>query len=156
MARYRLGGDLAFKTTDCQGVLQDLSRGLRAVSVPCVSEVGPEPFETLDTAQRALLALAQAGEFTVEGLYDGPPTGVADEVLSSIVGKVVRYLVGRPYGDLVAGEAMCASYALVVRLGDAVTYEARFLKSEPSLLTPWNTHKGLWGDEGNGELPWPG
>ena len=156
MTRYRLGGDLALKTTDYRGVLRDLSGGLRTVSVPCISEPNPESFGHLDTAQRAVLALAQAEEFTVEGLYDGPPTGEADEVLSGIVGKVVRYLVGRPDGGLVAGEAMCVSYALVVRLGDAVTYEARFVKPGPSLLERWSLQQELWSDEGDGGLPWPG
>ena len=81
-----------------------------------------------DSAERSLAGVERAQEFAIEGLFDDTATTGPDAVLSGIVGKVGSYQIGRPGSRVFSGEALCVSYSISGKPGEAITFEAQFRK----------------------------
>ena len=86
---------------------------------------GQIPFRFLGS-NRLGYSLFTRNEF--KSRFDDTATTGPDAVLSGIVGKVGTYQVGKPGSRVFSGEALCVSYAITGRVGDTISYQARFRK----------------------------
>ncbi len=142
MTKFQASGNSYIEVDDSQGVPRDLTPFLEEVESPGREVSFLDVTGLADTAQRVIAGVEVGRELVLRGAFDDALTTGPDAVLSPIVGRIGTLSygpAGRQAGRRkITGEFLCLAYRITSRVGQQVSFEARFRQDNAISITTWN------------------